>query len=133
MDILDAEYREKAELGFRNLCSDVTLQTKKQGFFKDYLKSIADQVTESQFLHFMNLKSDRLRIEYLCGLEALQASQVTRLFRSKSAQEADQFRQKGNEAFRAGDLNTALNCYNQSVIFAPQSNFQLMRLFILTC
>ena len=122
----EQSYSQSAEdQEFRRLCSDRTLQAQKEGFFNDFLASVADKVTTQELEGFCNQQNDQDRIIYCWSL--LVSHQVMPpirpVFRPKSSEESVIRRQKGNEAFQNKDYKTSLSFYNQSVIFAPCGNF----------
>lgn len=109
---------------YRRLCSDLTLQTKKEGFFKDYLASIVDQVSEEEFQEFSKQQTDYDRIRYCWTLPALHKTMKSfrPSYRGKSADDSAKRREQGNEAFKEKDYRKALVMYNQSVAYAPYSS-----------
>ncbi|XP_046652353.1 SET and MYND domain-containing protein 4-like [Daphnia pulicaria] len=109
---------------YRRLCSDLTLQTKKEGFFKDYLSAIVDQVSDEEFEGFTKQQTDRDRVVYCWTLPALHKTMKSfrPSYRGKSADESIKRREQGNEAFREKDYRKALVMYNQSVVYAPYSS-----------
>lgn len=93
--------------------------------FQDYLATIADEVTPEQYEEFATKKTDRDRILYCWTLPALHKvlPAIRPVYKAKSAEESLHKRETGNEAFKAKDYFKALNLYNQSVIYAPYSNY----------
>ena len=111
-------------LGFRRLCSDMTLQSKQEGFFKDYLATIADEMSDEQFEQFKQADTDEKRILYMWTLEAFHKAmaEIKPVYKGKSSHESNQRREQGNSAFKNRDFKMALAFYNQSVIYSPYGN-----------
>ena len=112
------------DLGYRRLCSDMTLQTKKEGFFKDYLATITDQISPDEFEEFGRKKTDEERILYVWTLKAFHSimNNFEPIYKTKSAEESRNRREQGNAAFKNKEYKQALTFYSQSVIHAPYSN-----------
>ena len=92
---------------------------------KDYLATIAEQVSDEEFQGFCKQRTDHDRILYCWTLPALHRTMKSfrPAYRPKSADESMQRRQQGNEAFKEKDYRNALVLYNQSVVYAPYSKF----------
>ena len=120
MDRLDKKLSEES---FRQLCSDITLYSKTEGFIKDVLIQLKKDVGEAEMEAFTRQKCDRDRLLFCWTLPAvhLVVPAVRPIFRAKTALEALNRRHQGNDAFKIKDYTKALFFYNQSVIFAPCS------------
>lgn len=101
------------------------------GFFKDYLATVAEQVSPEEFESFCQQKSDRQKFLYCWTLPAVHRvlPAVRPAYRMKNTEESIKRRQQGNQSFQQGEYRESLILYNQSVIQAPYS--QLIFFFIL--
>ncbi|XP_065226912.1 SET and MYND domain-containing protein 4-like [Planococcus citri] len=109
---------------YTELCSSVTLQSNKEGFFRQFADRVSNAVNEEWLDKFMQLPNEnkilkcwtdkKVRNEMLQTLENIQE-----VYRGKSARLAMQRRQEAEHFFKRGNLEKALLLYTQSVIRAP--------------
>ena len=94
-----------------------------KGFFKDYLATIAEQVSPEEFEGFCLQKSNRQKFLYCWTLPAIHRvlPAVRPAYRMKNTEESIKRRQQGNQHFQEGEYRESLILYNQSVLHAPYS------------
>ena len=105
------------------LCSSVTLQSNKRGFFFDFAHNVADTVGSAWIDGmFGGLRTDEERLKAChelgdCVHSVLQ--NVQELYRKKSASLSAQKRQEAEHYLGSGDARHALVLCNHAVIRAP--------------
>ncbi|XP_037072866.1 SET and MYND domain-containing protein 4-like [Pollicipes pollicipes] len=108
------------DAGYKRLCSDATLQTKKDGYFMTFDSQVIQSVPESQFEEFKQLKTDEERIFFVWNLPPVHSIIKVRPFcRNKSAKAAEDTKQAGNQLFQQKRYRQAVCQYSQSVVRAP--------------
>lgn len=118
--MVDQGEQKIIELGYRRLCSDATLQSTKEGFFKDYLINVTEQITPDEFEEFSRKNKDHDRVLFIWTLSAYHTTlkRVQPIYRTKSSEESRIRRETGNVAFKNKEYKSALFSYSQSVIYA---------------
>lgn len=116
----DAEKMAVVEAGFRKLCSDVTLVSGKDGFFKTVDRQVIEKMTEDQFEEFSKLTSNEERVYFVWNLPIVHSLlKVKRSHREKSKQSAERSKKDGNTQFQLKRYKAAVNLYSQTVALAP--------------
>jgi len=100
---------------YRSICSKVTLQEKKEGFFLNLASALSEKVDLNTFSRcatdFEKVKFVSRTCWKLLGAEPL--------YRGKKEEESVAKRLEGNKCFEKGDHQRALLNYCQSIILAP--------------
>ncbi|CAL8071023.1 unnamed protein product [Orchesella dallaii] len=103
------------EAHHKAVCSRLTLQSKKEGFFRQLADTLASNVDFATFLK-CNSDLERFKIVATCCWDQINAELI---FRGKNAEVAVQKRLEGNKYFENSDFRKALLSYCQSLVQAP--------------
>ncbi|XP_050691384.1 SET and MYND domain-containing protein 4-like isoform X2 [Eriocheir sinensis] len=115
-----ADSREaELETYLHDLCSEVTLWSKKEGFFSHYVEQIDEQVSEDFLAKFGKLKTDEARFRKMWEIKPIHTLKVQSFYKEKSRQVSEERRADGNKAFQNKKYQQALILYSQAVMRAP--------------
>ncbi|ODN03685.1 SET and MYND domain-containing protein 4 [Orchesella cincta] len=103
------------EAHHRAVCSRLTLQSVKEGFFRQLADSLASKV---DFASFLKCSSDLERFK-IVATSCWDHINAELIFRGKNAEVSVQKRLEGNKYFESNDFKKALLCYSQSLVQAP--------------
>lgn len=103
------------DANYRAICSRLTLQNKKEGFFKKLADSLAPRVNFGVFI-LCSTDHERFKTVAAACWEHVNAELI---YRGKNSEVAVEKRLEGNKYFEKNDCKKALLCYSQSVIQAP--------------
>lgn len=112
----------------RALCSAVTLQSNKNGFFQQIADNITASVDDHWLDGFGTLKTNKLRVIRCLTDKKIKdqvyqmMDNVQEIFRTKSAAMSRLRRQEAEHLHKAGKIDKALLLFTQSVVRAPIAN-----------
>lgn len=107
--------KEDKDSSYRQACSKITLQSKKEGFFQQLVETLSRNIDINTFAR-CSTDLERVKIVTLSCWNLIRAEP---LYRGKKQEEAVARRVLGNQYFEKGDYQKALICYAQSIIQAP--------------
>ena len=112
--------KSNTEDEYRQRCSEVTLQSKPQGHFGNYVKMVVDSNPGCLKL-FSSLETDEERVLCCSSLNRIDHMIVKPIFKQKSANIAKTKRAEGNEAFQKKQYKRAMMLYTVSAVKCPHT------------
>lgn len=112
MDVIPMTQEESHR---RAICSHVTLQSKKEGFFKQLADTLSKKM---DFASFLICKTDLERFNVVAH-SCWEDINAELIFRGKNVEISTEKRLEGNKYFEKNECKKALLCYSQSLIQAP--------------
>ncbi|XP_042225909.1 SET and MYND domain-containing protein 4-like [Homarus americanus] len=103
----------------KKVCSDVTLYSLKEGFFKHYMEQIDAQVSQDYLHKFGQLKNNEARIIKTWAVKPIHTLKVQSFYKHKSREVSESRRTDGNKAYQEKKYQQALLNYSQAVMRAP--------------
>jgi len=106
---------------WRQKCSEVTIQSDKDGHFGRFASVVASSTPEMLDI-LSKMDTDEERVLYVSQLDKVNHFVVQPVFKKKNAELARQKRTEGNEAFQKKRYKQALNLYSMAACKAPDGD-----------